>query len=289
MKAPSSDVVEVSLFGPGYGESIVIHIGDGEWIVVDSCVDVDNQTNTQSSAVNYLRKIGVDLAEKVSNIIVTHWHDDHIGGLSEVVDCCKSADFCCSIAFRKRDFLDFFSDYAEADPSPSVRSTKEIVSILEILGRRNKQPKFLMTDSLVRKTSKGIKVFALSPSNERVVSFLSRLRYEQSKLEEDRTYKVDMKPNDISVVLLIDLGDDAILLGADLEEMPGRGWSAIVDNSQSVKCTKSSVYKVAHHGSKTGEFTDIWKKLLVPTPFAILTPFTRGKPLPSEEDVERYT
>ena len=36
---PASDVFEVSIFGPGKGESIVVHIGNGRWIVVDSCRD----------------------------------------------------------------------------------------------------------------------------------------------------------------------------------------------------------------------------------------------------------
>jgi len=286
LKAPPSDVIEVSLIGPGYGESIVVHIGDGEWIIVDSCLEENSQS--QSSAVAYLNKIGVDFAKQVSHVIATHWHDDHIGGLSEVVDCCEFADFCCAMALRGEEFLGFAAVYAETDPAPSARSTQEIIKILEILEQRGKKPKFLLTDTLIRKTEKNVKVFALSPSNERVASFLSRLAEKIPELGTTRTRMGDMRPNDISVVLLIDLGDDAILLGADLEEMPGGGWSAIANDSQSIKNTKSSVYKVAHHGSKTGEFADIWENLLIPTPFAILTPFSRGrKPLPSKEDVKR--
>lgn len=288
MKAPPSDVIEVSLIGPGYGESIVVHIGGGEWIVVDSCVDENSQAQSRSSAISYLSKVGVDFANRVSHVIATHWHDDHIGGLSEVVDCCKSADFCCAMALRGEEFLGLATVYAEADPAQSARSTQEIVTILEILKQRGKKPKLLHTDTLVRKTDNSIRVFALSPSNERIIRFLSRLAGEMPKLGATRTRMGDMRPNDVSVALLIDLGDDAILLGADLEETPGGGWSAIVNNSQSIKSTKSSVYKVAHHGSKTGEFADIWEKLLIPTPFAILAPFNRGgRPLPSEEDVKR--
>ena len=286
MKAPPSDVIEVSLIGPGYGESIVVHIGGGEWIIVDSCVDENSQT--RSSAIAYLSKIGVDFAKQVSHVIATHWHDDHISGLSEAIDCCESAEFCCAMALGEKEFLGFASVYAETDPAPSAKSTQEIVKTLEILERRGKKPKFLLTDTLVRKTDKNVKVFALSPSNERITSFLSRLAGKMPELGATRPKMGDVRPNDISVALLIDLGGDAILLGADLEEMPGGGWSAIVNNSQSIKGTKSSVYKVAHHGSKTGEFADIWENLLMPAPFAILTPFSRGrKPLPSREDVKR--
>jgi hypothetical protein len=48
------------LIGPGYGESIIVHLGDGEWMIVDSCVQRLDQGNPQSAAVAYLREIGVD-------------------------------------------------------------------------------------------------------------------------------------------------------------------------------------------------------------------------------------
>ena len=98
----------------------------------------------------------------------------------------------------------------------------------------------------------------------------------------------EIRQNDASVVLLVDFGSDSVLLGADLEETPGHGWSAIVGESMFAGKRKSSVYKVAHHGSKTGECTAVWEKLLSPDPFAVLTPFALGRNiLPSEEDVER--
>ena len=288
MNAPPADVIEVSLIGPGYGESIVIHVGGGEWIIVDSCIDRSSKPNIGSSAVTYLTKLGVDLANQVSHVIATHWHDDHIGGLSEVVNCCESADFCCAIAFRRKEFLEFAAVYAEADFTSSANSTREIVRVLEILKERKRVPRFLLTDTLIQKTSKDIEVFALSPSNKRITNFLAGLAHNMPELGTTRMHMSDMKPNDVSVVLLINLGNDAILLGADIEEKPGGGWSAIVNNSKSIKNVRSSVYKVAHHGSKTGDFADIWEKLLIPTPFAILTPFSRGSnPLPSKEDVDR--
>jgi len=35
MQKPEKDEIEVSIFGPGYGECIVIHIGNNEWVVID--------------------------------------------------------------------------------------------------------------------------------------------------------------------------------------------------------------------------------------------------------------
>jgi len=37
MKQVRPDELEVSVFGPGYGESLAIHLGLGSWIIIDSC------------------------------------------------------------------------------------------------------------------------------------------------------------------------------------------------------------------------------------------------------------
>ena len=288
--APPADVAEVSLIGPGYGESIVVHLGDGEWIIVDSCAEQGSRNPVQSAAAVYLGGIGVDLATQVSRVLATHWHDDHIKGLSDVVGLCASAEFCCAAALSRKEFLSFASFFAGTAPPASSRSTREIMDVLEILEKRDALPKFLNTDSMVlRREKRDVEVYALSPSSKRIAEFLSRLAENMPKPGITRRKKIrDPGPNELSVALLIDLGDDAVLLGADLEETPGRGWTSVVGNSQSVRGKRASVYKIAHHGSKTADCSDIWKKLLLPTPFALLTPFSRGsKRLPSEEDVAR--
>ena len=79
---PKSDEVEVSIFGPGVGESLVLHIGSGEWVVVDSCMNGDRSS---PAALEYLREIGVDPATQIKWVIATHWHDDHVEGISEIL------------------------------------------------------------------------------------------------------------------------------------------------------------------------------------------------------------
>ena len=282
-------MIEISLIGPGYGESIIIHIGDGEWIIVDSCIQqlYTDQGGARSAAVSYLVDIGVDLSQ-VSRVVATHWHDDHIGGLSQIVNECAYAEFCCAMALREPEFLGFASVYAEADPSPIARSTREIINVLELLESRGKVPAFLVRDKLIRRTDRNVSVYALSPSNERIRDFLGRVATSMPTLNTTRLRVADMSPNSIAVAIFIDLVTDAILLGADVEETPGGAWSAIVLNSEAMRGHRSSLYKVAHHGSDTGECAAVWETLLFPSPFAILTPNTRlSKPLPTAEAVDR--
>ena len=275
------------MIGPGYGESIIIHLGDGEWMIVDSCIQKVDEGGSQSAPIAYLQELGVDPSQ-VSRVVATHWHDDHIGGLSQVIKKCISADFCCAMALRESEFLGFASVYAEADPSPIARSTREIIDVLELLESRKKIPAFLVRDTLVRRTNRNVSVYALSPSNERIRDFLARVAINMPALKTTRTRVGDMSPNAISVAIFIDLGTDAVLLGADVEETPGGAWSTIVVSSEAMRGHRSSVYKIAHHGSETGECASIWETLLLPSPFAVLTPNTRlARPLPSEEAVER--
>lgn len=288
--APPADVAEVSLIGPGYGESIVVHLGEGEWIIVDSCAERGSRNPVRSAAAVYLTGIGVDLATQVPCVLATHWHDDHIKGLSDVVGLCASAEFCCAVALSSEEFLGFASFFAGAEPPAASRSTREITDILEILEKRDALPKFLKTDSKVlERKERGVEVCALSPSDERIAEFLSRLAENMPKPGATRKKRIrDAGANELSVALLIDLGNDAVLLGADLEETPGRGWTSVIGNSQCARGKRASVYKVAHHGSKTADCPDVWEKLLLPTPFALLTPFSRGRRrLPSGEDVSR--
>ncbi len=37
--SPGQDIIEVSIFGPGKGEPILVHLGRNEWIIVDSCIN----------------------------------------------------------------------------------------------------------------------------------------------------------------------------------------------------------------------------------------------------------
>ena len=90
---PAPDEIEVSVWGAGYGEAIVLHIGGGKWVLVDSCIDPGSQV---PASLDYLKNLKFPVGEAVKLIVVTHWHDDHIRGISTVLDECKSACFAIS-------------------------------------------------------------------------------------------------------------------------------------------------------------------------------------------------
>lgn len=79
-----------------------------------------------------------------------------------------------------------------------------------------------------------------------------------------------------------------ILLGADLEETPqsDTGWTAILD-SASRPSGRAGVFKIPHHGSGAADQPRVWSEMLIPDPVAVLTPWSRGRRLPTDRDRDR--
>jgi glyoxylase-like metal-dependent hydrolase (beta-lactamase superfamily II) len=111
---PLTDEVEVSVFGPGFGECIVVHLTEQSWLVVDSCIDARTK---EPAALVYFEKIGVDAAKDVRFVISTHWHDDHIRGIGRVVGKCELAKFVCAHGLGSKEFKTLVSLYSNYFPS----------------------------------------------------------------------------------------------------------------------------------------------------------------------------
>ena len=86
---PKHNVMEVTLVGPGYGECILLHIGNGGWVIVDSCLDAESRP----AALTYFHDMGLNPSEVVRFIVATHWHDDHIRGHGRVGRGLQRCDF----------------------------------------------------------------------------------------------------------------------------------------------------------------------------------------------------
>src|SRR3990170_2707185 len=295
--APSLDEVEISIFGPGYGESILCHLGNNCWIIVDSCLD---PVSKQPYPLTYLKSIGVNSETSVKHIIATHWHDDHIRGLGNIVEECKSADFICSEALKSDEFLTLVSAYGKRSmmTSSGVEEFYKVLQTLETLVRYTPQktPRFAIEDRCLKRVlpensvlSLPCEIHSLSPSDYAVL--LTKI--EIAKLvPKEKTIKrrvLGISPNHSSIVLLVIIGDLCILLGSDLEETGNAqtGWTKIA-NSQTRLRKKASLFKIPHHGSKNADLSDVWTEMLNSQPFAILTPFVKGNIyLPTKDDVIR--
>src|SRR6266508_5668592 len=100
-EAPSFDTFEVSLFGGGIGECVLAHLGGNDWLIVDCCV---NRETRVPAALEYFDRIGVDPSTAVTLVVATHWHDDHVRGLCELLRRLPHARLACSAALRCNEF-----------------------------------------------------------------------------------------------------------------------------------------------------------------------------------------
>lgn len=278
--APAVDEIEVTRFGPGYGEAIAIHLGEGVWLLVDSCIDADSKAPASET---YLEQIGVDPGQ-VRAIVASHWHDDHAGGISQLAARYAKADFMISAVFNDQEAAAFLAAYSGASSSGLARGAKELFDVVR--ARKTVFPA-LQRSNVLEATLNGrlVRVTALSPVPAAFSQCLARLAQYVPRKGQAMNHAPELRPNFEAVALHIDLGDDAVLLGADLEDHDQFGWTAIVADRWSGARKRGTVYKVAHHGSHTGNCPQVWATLLKSHPVACLTPFTLGnRRLPTDAD-----
>jgi beta-lactamase superfamily II metal-dependent hydrolase len=281
--APAKDEIEVTLFGPGYGEAIAVHLGGGGWLLVDSCVDPNTGL---PASVAYLEEIGVG-PDKVHTIVASHWHDDHVRGIAQLAAKYSAADFVISAVLNDKEALTFLSAYNGRSSSGLARGTKELYSVVHDRATIfHALHKSLVIDDTFN--GRPIRVTALSPLQAAFAQCIAHLAQHLPKNGEAINHAPELHPNLEAIVLHIDLGDDAILLGSDLEDHGNLGWTALVADQWSGSRIPATAYKVAHHGSYTGDCSQVWEKLLQAEPVACLTPYTlAGRRLPTDTDKER--
>lgn len=288
---PGSDEVEVTLIGPGFGECCLVHLTNNTWVIVDSCLD--SRTGSPA-ALGYLQKIGVDIKTDVKLVVITHFHDDHIKGISEVFEKCESAVLCISAAMSKDEFVTYVTRF-ESQMLASGSGVSEMSKILHIAEETGRKVRLGSADKRIHHipSSDGIKpecnVWTLSPSDTEIQRFLSRIGEMLPNIKQTKYRSLSSHLNDFSVVTLIEIDDLCVLLGADLEQRGSkdRGWKAVVSSAGRPQKV-AEVFKVAHHGSATGHNDDVWTKMLQKDAYSLMTPWTlAGSRLPKADDIKR--
>ncbi|MFH0825579.1 MAG: hypothetical protein V2B18_22725 [Pseudomonadota bacterium] len=295
---PSNDQIELSLFGSGFGEAILIHFGNNHWAIVDSCLE---PASRKPASLVYMETLGIDWAVAVKLIVISHWHDDHIRGISSIVEKCPAAEVFISAAMKEKEFRKLVVASEEQDVA-ATRGIDEFSRIFAILeerkqsGARFNPPKIAIQDRpllhehmRVSGNDFEVKITALSPSDASV--YLAQRSF-------DRLYAGQIKslirvpppePNDAAVALWVEIGCHKILLGSDLESGtdPTRGWAGVLSNFRR-NGGPAGIFKKAHHGAATSHHPRLGSELLSTDAHTMLTTWFRGgKWLPTEKDIER--
>lgn len=302
---PLPDTFEISLFGTGVGEGLAVHLGNGEWALVDTCRGTSNGIPLNLA---YLESMGVDVAVAVKIIIATHWHDDHVDGLSNIIDRCPNADLALSQALACDEFRSLVQLYGDPDYmlDREKSGVKEMVNTLRILNKRKnlepnsyRAPKRTQADHLLFRNAH-CDFYAISPSPQAIQESTEEMARMWRDLENESSVLGGPRPNRTSVAsprrnlnavaLWIRWGDKRMILGSDLEEHGNHhlGWQAAL-SCQRFPDKKAAIFKIPHHGSPNGDHDDVWNKIVEPdNPIAILSAYARGvTPRPSMDDIAR--
>jgi beta-lactamase superfamily II metal-dependent hydrolase len=294
MQSVRPDELEVSIFGPGYGESIAVHLGANHWIIVDSCLD---PSSGKIAPLRYLERIGVDPAEAVRLIVATHWHDDHIRGLSDLVSTCSNARFVCASAMNISEFTTMVTRYEEGGPRTAAGSgVREMYRVLRHLHASGRRPEFAAPNRLILRCPEAsevaggkCEVTSLSPSDSQIEAFWNDIADQMPQIRQTIRRIVPKSPNHLAIVLWVQAGEEVVLLGSDLQETTDeyRGWSVIVESKER-PLGVAAVFKVPHHGSQNAHSDAVWDQLIAKGGYALLSPFTNGNvSLPTPLDVAR--
>lgn len=298
MVQAEADPIQLVFFGPGYGESILLNLGDDHWVVIDSCLNEAHEP----APLGYLRGIGRDPKRCVKLVIATHWHDDHIKGLSRVLAECEEASFAIASAMTGRDFLAYLIAYERQPNTALDKGGTEFIKCLELVQSSSRQRIWLGKDRVVKSWDAGhfshgqdVELLALSPSDMAFHEFLDSMTAFFASIGPEK-HKNPPKArvgrsgrNDLSVAVLLTVGNFSILLGADVETVPdpNRGWMDIVAGRRG-RTPRPHLFKIAHHGSAGAHCDELWEDVLSEKPIAVVTPWrVGGNQLPTADDCKR--
>lgn len=275
---PTENELDFCVFGRGFGECIVLGIGE-EYIIVDS---FNNPNTHKPIALDYLDAIGISY-DHIKDVIISHWHTDHIAGISTILEASQDAKVVLAPIIYEKEF----NKYISLGIKQGLNSTSEFAKVLQYIKKQgSKVVKCVFNNTRIFGNTDllNIELFSLSPQSSEIFDYISSLVLE--KLGQETSYEY-VDDNLLSVVLMLKYNGDGILIGGDLEtsQNKNKGWDAVVNNYEFD--VKSSIFKVPHHGSITGHNDGVWMNLLCDKPISILTVYNKGYKLPSNSDIKR--
>ena len=282
MSAPALDEIEVSIFGRGIGEAAAIHVGEGRWVLIDSFLT----SAGRPVALEYLEGIGI-MSDKIEAVLLTHWHDDHIGGASKIVSAAHNAVVGIPLTLQNDEFLGFLQEAHPVEGERFSSGVNELRDVMTSLHSRDQAPRWCCAEKRISGGPQGpYQHEALSPSDGQISEFLKGIpSWLQNHAMGGRLVAPDR--NDASVASVISIGETLLLFGADLEtRTAGSGWEYVHSGSWKDR-GRARFFKIPHHGSITGHYQPVWDEMLVNDCYSVLTPWNKSSKLPKDSDVKR--
>ena len=167
--------------------------------------------------------------------------------------------------------------------SAAGSGVREIHSVFARLKEAASKPTFALANRRIFARG-ACEIWSLPPDDAVFQSFLQSVGRLAPGTGQTKTRIPAPSPNEIAVVLWVEVGNVVVLLGADLEK---RGWAGILRSGEK-PAGAAAAFKLPHHRSANADEPGVRERMLEPAPVAALTPWRRGgRSLPSRHDVTR--
>lgn len=279
LRAPKDDEIEVTIIGQGVGESILIHTGDGNWLIVDTfeISGFPDDAGPAPAPIQYLRDIGVDPRESVEGICITHPHSDHYGGIRTVIEESEARDGSLPCLYWPKVLHPHVWTKLEKAIAPASRA-----ELYDVYCAAEDRDLVELVDYGSRLHPPFNSVMALSPLPKAASATYTGRRK-------------NFYENLSSIAMWLKIEQLEALLGADLDDHDEYGWRRIKDkfNRNAGIPDKDRGFgfvKVPHHGSLTaGRAPGVAaiRHFAGPKPVAVFTRHSSSK-LPNPKVVARY-
>ncbi len=253
-RALEPDLLYMFVFGPGYGESIVLRIPPDDWLIIDSlrCQTSDEDSNPALALL--------DLHDAtIAGIALTHPHTDHARGLIDLLERRRpgSPVGLANVHLAPNERWRVSQDASVTLDTGAVAAA---LNRIDHIWKHEPSSKWLLAEGTRRKIGAAT-VQVLSPPSD-------------AKRQQD--------PNRLSSAMLVKWDACRILLGADL---PSVGWKAVTNRASSAaELAESHALKVSHHGSDKAQHATAIGSPPPRDRVCVTTPFNRGRQLPSYAD-----
>lgn len=222
------DSLTLFVFGPGTGESIVLFAPPDGWLVVDGCT---------SGERNYPLELLRHYQARPTAILLSHPHKDHVSGLSELIET--------------------YTDAADPSwprlamvPAPDTRGAGDLWDpVAALTGGTAEQAVATMLDRWEQRPESkwALTLGSTIPVGDAKVRVLSPVDHERDAALAAWLGRRHHDYNRAASALLVTWGGRRILLGSDLVERPGEGWTSALGQDRALP--SHDVYKLAHHGA----------------------------------------
>jgi hypothetical protein len=317
--------IGIHVLGPGYGESIVVELPDGQLGVIDSF-----RTPIGPVLLPELLRRRFN-ASALLFLAVTHPHADHCVGVEQLLGDFPCAELWVFDAIQQQTLCDYYRelmhralrDPVEEDLDLKFGTTlRELECLREnILARWAASPRqtFRLLRSQANFTLCGgaVRVRGLTPGDGSLVGYRERLNeilatilarvvaaHPHSRGLWRRIVRLfqsipgvraaasavpSVNQNLASSALLLEHGDTRLLFMADAERPLWEDWDKERASCAALAVKGIHFLKVAHHGSLNGYLDALYlAACAAATPVAVVTPFNRSRsPLPSDVGLQR--